>query len=233
MGSSGEAEQGGVAYCVRAGHHPPPPPGLTGVDGHPVRLVEEAGLALWFSDGSPSEPTVERIRAHDAVVRAALRTATPLPFRFGTRLRGEPQARAMLRENRERFAQALQRVEGRVEMGVRALWTDGSAPAPPPEELPVRSGRDYMEALRRRHLQQRHSRERADQLLDRLEAVFAPVSPVSHRIATPEPGVAGVVAHLVQRESLHQYRRCADEAANLLGEVELHFSGPWAPYSFV
>src|SRR5690606_12267807 len=70
---------------------------------------------------------IERLREHDRVVRHALGSATPLPLRFGSRFASEDDARATLRDRRDEFLASLERVRGRVEMGLR-IERAGSRP---------------------------------------------------------------------------------------------------------
>jgi hypothetical protein len=227
-----------VGYCVRRAGDPPPPEGLVGVDGASVRTVEAAGLVVWLSAAGEGAPTLERVRDFDAVVRAALLTATPLPLRFGTRFASEEEARRALRERAEEFDGALGRVACRVEMGVRALWraapprvaeTDAGAVAAPPAA--PRSGREYLELRRAEMVREEAERDRAAALLDRLAAHFPDLPAV--RTPGAAPGVAGSVAHLVRIDELELYRSLFQSARADLVEADLVLTGPWAPYSFV
>ena len=100
-------------YCVRA-NGAEPPDGVTGIDGSLVRAVDAASLVAWVSDviDGPVDPTVDRLRAHDAVCAAALAAdETPLPIRFGQSfaddgalVQGIARREATLRERLERVA---------------------------------------------------------------------------------------------------------------------------------
>lgn len=226
------------AYCVRRAGEPGPEPGMTGVGGAPVERVEAEGLGLWVSGGSGAPPMVERLREHDRVVRAALRSATPLPIRFGTRFADEAAAIEALRERREDFLAGLERVAGRVEMGLRLCW---DPPASAPEEEPDGAGpeggkgpgRAYLERLRRERAEGARAREDAAQALARVERFFADLELPAERRVLPEPGVAGTVAHLVHRSDLKGYRKRAERAQGECLPMRLLLTGPWAPYSFV
>jgi hypothetical protein len=226
------------AYCVRRAGEPGPEPGLKGVGGAPVELVEAEGLGLWVSAGGAPPPMVERLREHDRVVRAALRSATPLPIRFGTRFADDAAARETLRERRDEFLAGLERVAGRVEMGLRLCW-DPPAPAQeaPPEEpgagAEVGPGRAYLERRRRERAEDARTRERAAEALARVERFFADLELPAERRVLPEPGVAGTVAHLVHRADMTGYRKRAERAEVESLPMRLLLTGPWAPYSFV
>jgi hypothetical protein len=225
-----------VGYCVRRASDPPAPAGLAGVDGAAVRAVECEGLAVWVSEAAEGPATLERVRAFDAVVRAALVTATPLPLRYGTRFGREEEARRVLRERAAEFEASLRRVAGRVEMGVRALWrTDpsggaGAGGAGTPRAAPG-SGREYLELRRAAMLRDDAERARAAALLDRLAAHFPDLPAV--RTVGGGAGVAGSVAHLVRAGEVELYRSLLESARAEIVEAELVSVGPWAPYSFV
>jgi hypothetical protein len=225
------------AYCIAPADAPAPSEGLVGVDGAGVREVRDGALRLWLSEGGAAPPTPERLRAHDRVVRAAMRVVTPLPVRFGTRFPDEDAARASLRERREELLASLDRVQGRVEMGVRVLWNEAQR-----EEAAVQlerqsprngSGREYLEQRRREREAETGVRRRAEALLDSVEEVLADPEVPSVRSVLPRADIVGTLAHLVQRSALSQYRQRVEQARERLPEVALALSGPWAPYSFV
>lgn len=221
------------AYCVRRAGDPPPDRELTGVDGSAVELLEAGGLGLWISAEAGGAATLQRAQEHDRVVRAALRSATPLPIRYGTRFADADRAAETLREKREEFLAALERVSGRVEMGIRVRWTapdPRGAGAPPPAAGP---GRAYLEARRREREERERVRALAEEVVVGVERRFAELELPAARLLLPEPGVAGTLAHLVRRSALRRYRERVAEARGELPHLELLLSGPWAPYSFV
>jgi hypothetical protein len=219
-------------YCVRfAGDRPPA--GVPGVDGRPVSLLEEAGLGLWYSHARVAAPDAEILRSYERVVLEALRSATPLPLRFGTRFPDEGEARDALRQRSEQLLGTLERVRGSVEMGVRVAERSGTpASSPAGEEPPPLSGRDYLTQKRRERREEDEQRRRAEAVLASVDALFAPAALQSAATAAAPP-LIGTLAHLVPRGRLEQYRACAQHAIRLMPDLRIRISGPWAPYSFV
>lgn len=219
-----------TVFCVRRAGEDPPPPGMHGPGGRRIELLEEGPLGIWFAVGSADSTGLESVRSHDAVVRAALRSATPLPARYGTVFASEAEARASLRERETELVASLERVEGRVEMGIRVRW-DAEEGEPAPGV--ARSGREYL-LLRRSELEGRSAlRARAEALLDEVEARVLPDEAESVRKLVPERGVAGLLAHLVHRREVRAYRLRVESTQRELSLAVLQMSGPWAPYSFV
>jgi len=111
------------------------PEGNAGVDErYPVRVVAENGLHAIASEVPLEEFGQDRIgerladpvwleakvRAHERVLET-LSGATVVPLRFGAVFLGEEPVRAMLRERSALLRDALARVEGRREWGVKVL----------------------------------------------------------------------------------------------------------------
>jgi hypothetical protein len=222
-----------IGYCIRRRADPPPPSDLTGIDGHPVHAVEAGELAVWVSAEAAGPATVERVRQYDAVVRAAMRSATPLPLRYGTRFADEAEAIQLLLARAAELEGALERVAGRVEMGLRVVWKEPppARPAADAAARPPHSGREYLERRRAEIQADEEIQTRAGALLDRLDRHFPGVPVV--RTTGSERGVVGSLAHLVQVDSLAPYRALVQSARDDLVEAGLVLTGPWAPYSFV
>lgn len=228
------------AYCIRAAGDPPPDAALRGVDGLPVELREACGVGAWVSrPPAPPPPAPERLVAHDAVARAALRSATPLPVRFGTCFAGDAELERALCEGADGYRAALRRVAGRVEMGITLGWDAaaqrralGGADADAPDlEIAQGPGRAYLERRRRAS-----SLERA--LLERAEAHVVQVRRImgddleESVVLLPAEGIAARMAHLVHRRALSDYRARVERLRPALGDVDVLLTGPWAPYSF-
>jgi hypothetical protein len=232
-------------YCIRRAGDPPPAPELTGVEGAAVRLLEEGPLGAWVSAGAPRPPTAPRLRAHDAVVRAALRTATPLPARFGDLAPDEAALRGTLRGRAAAWEVALARLADRVEMGIAVPSAGETAPAgvPAATAAPAEAGggaaggdgRGHAHLARKRALAAARDagRRAAGERLDAAEACLGEVAwPVVRTVVAAE-GVAGTLAYLVPRSEVGAFRRSAAALAGSLPGPRPIVSGPWAPYSFV
>lgn len=224
------------AYCVRHAGDPPPEPGLEGVGGATVELVRADALGVWTSAGDPGPASPERLRAHDRVLRAALRTATPVPVRYGGGLfRGREELLEQITRRREHFVEALSRVRGRVEVGLRVEWREMPSPAAaaPPASPGAGPGRSYLE--RRREELQRSAwlRREAEAELERVATRFAALDAPCARSVRAAADGPGSLAHLVQVAQLAAFRDRVRGARRELPSLLLTPSGPWAPYSFV
>jgi len=97
------------------------PPTLPGIDGVPVRALHATGLAAWVSHVAevPVTPTLERMKAHDAVCAAALEQGeTPLPVRFGQTFPDDAAAADAIASRRPTIRERLGRLAGCVELRI-------------------------------------------------------------------------------------------------------------------
>ena len=230
--------------------------GIEAVAGGSVGLVDSGRLAAIASEVPLSdfgeESIVEnlrnpdwlegRVRAHEAVLDAALNAAPVVPFRFGTIYRGEDHVREMLSAH-ERLTEALERVRGRVELGVKGFLEPPAADdEPSAAEEGASAGRQYLE-----------QKQRARRLAEEQDALKAQLAEDSHRrladaadAATANPIQPREVsgrdaemflngAYLVAKDRRREF---GDALAKLEAELgpsgaRYELTGPWPPYNFV
>jgi hypothetical protein len=208
----------------------------------PSVLPERLGDAAWLE---------EKIRAHEQVLEGVLESASVVPCRFCTVYRSEEELRRFLAERGDDLAAALSRVEGRVELGVKAFVdrdrfaSGGAVRNETIRELAehasgAEGGRAYLEMRRLEQLVteelMRFKGEVAGDLHDRLLA--AADDGVQLNLQRPE--VTGRDeemlfngAYLVADRS--RFERALGELADGYRDsgVELELTGPWPPYNFV
>ena len=214
------AETSEAALPARRGHR-----------GAPLRHLSRDGVSAVFSRHRQIDlpPEERHLWRHERVSEALMADRGVLPVRFGTTVADEAALATMLEARAEEFRELLALVRGRVEIGVRVLWT------PPAEDPPAAdaeseseaagSGRAYLlGALRTRHAGAR--------LADTLHAALAEqaVSARKRLLVTPRLLLSG--AYLVERTGVDRFLAAADETARVHDEVELLCTGPWPPHSF-
>jgi hypothetical protein len=181
-----------------------------------VRRVGDA----WVSDipARPVRATVERIRAHDAVVAAALGTgSTPLPARFGQTFGTDDECLETISAKQSQLSAALARVAGMVEMTVLLR-----ADSPP---LDTASGTAYLASLARRD----HS---IDALRRAARDVNTRLSGYVRESAESISGAVATLSHLVGHGALAAYLEAVRTIARDAAGIEIKVLGPGAPYSF-
>lgn len=235
---------------------------VPGVAGEPVVAVRHLGLAV-LAGAVPAEdfdegPLRQRLedmawleqvaRTHQRVVDTVGAESCVIPVRLATVCQGEEGLRRMLATGRERFASALDRLEGRVEWGVKAYAaTPAREESPAPERPPAgtpnapggMSGRDY---LRRRKAQRQAAERRWGDTEEGARLVHDTLSGLAERARLhppQDPRLSGVsdrnvlnAAYLVRREDSAAFAERVGELAGRAAALRVELTGPWAPYSF-
>lgn len=104
-----------------------------GIAGSQVRQVAHGKLSAAVSDCPAARLPIlrEHLMTHHAVMQAAMAEATILPIRFGTIAEAKDGGSAekrivekILKPRREELNALLEAVQGKAELGLKALWTD-------------------------------------------------------------------------------------------------------------
>ncbi|WP_256638497.1 GvpL/GvpF family gas vesicle protein [Streptomyces murinus] len=235
---------------------------LTGIGGAPPALLShrgliavvstvpeadfcEAGLKAHLEDLDWLAATA---RAHQGVIDALTTVTTPLPLRLATVFRDDSGVRSMMEARETDFLHALDRLEGRVEWGVKVFTepppepaTDERAGTAATGEKPDKpmSGRDYLRRRRadtRAHEADLRAAEAfADALHQRLDA-HAEASRLHPPQNASLSGARGRnvlnAAYLVPRNHSEEFVELVDRTKDEAGGLRVELTGPWAAYSF-
>jgi hypothetical protein len=216
------------------------PAGLAGLAGERVRTLMVDGLVAWVSDVERAVPvSVDGVRAHDAVVEAALETGTtPVPARFGQRFESDDACCEALRSRAASVESLLADVHGTVEMtliitpSTRRMIRDLEPVLPEMFDSETEGpGRRYLDSLRRREATTGAIKSAMDELvrslgraagsLVRRMTVLEQVSRLPFR----------TISHLIPRDQVAEYK-AAVAGVEAGGELRFLVIGPRAPYSF-
>jgi hypothetical protein len=210
---------------------------IQGFGGNPVRLLPQGDLAAVVSPSPLSPWPLEEthLSLHEAVVEAVMDTRPILPVRFNTVLRTEEAVMALLTERAQAFRSALERVAGKVEMGLRILWQPAvEAEVSPDEE--IEAGGPGTEYLYRRLKEERsRSRVRAEgeRLIQDLQAPFHSLA-VQHCLSPfPTTRLLLSAAYLVDRDRVEAFRKRVASVREDFPHLHFLLTGPWPPYHFV
>jgi hypothetical protein len=231
------------------------PSGLRGVYDAPVQLLAHEGVAAVLSpvpaadfEEEPLRRHLEDLdwlertaRAHQAVIDALARTAAVLPLRLGVVYRGRESIERMLAEDHERLVSTLDRLDGRIEWGVKVYLDDDLRPKSPPAEPMAAAGavtgRDYLRGRLRRRSDEDTAWELADRACQLLQAQLSQLAEAERVLRPQDPRLADApgrnvlnASYLVRQEESEEFATCVRESS--LPGVRIELTGPWAPYSF-
>lgn len=232
-------------------------PRCMGVDGrHPVELVRGAGLAAVASavsleeyEQSALEASLEDLdrlgalaRAHERVLDAALPLGPVVPLRICTIYESPDRVREMLERERRSLTEALHRLSGATEWGVKAYLAAGDeAPAATPTAGDPESGIDYLARRRAQRDAANATRRAADgavaQVHDRLseQAVDAVLSPPQDpQLSGREHEMVLNAAYLVPEPRTEEFKSLVADLTRRHAPdgLVLELTGPWPAYHF-
>jgi hypothetical protein len=255
------------AYCVlRAGDRLPD--SLLGVDPEaPVQPLEDEGLVVLTSRVPLAEfgedplrenlndlSWLERVaRTHEAVLERALSGGPIVPLRLCTIFADEAGVRAMVAREGRQLREALERLDGRREWGVKLLVDRDALAAAARERSPEVAA--LQDELAERsgggaYMHERRLERLVGELVDRLAAELAEdvharlgdwvadsvLNPPQNRELSGHEGEMILNgAYLVETKRTEGLRRLLSELEDrhrALG-ARLELTGPWPPYNFV
>jgi Gas vesicle synthesis protein GvpL/GvpF len=255
------------AYCVTTAGASPASDLGKGMAARDVRRVDVGGLSALVSAVPGDEFGEERLRvnlndmdwlergarAHEAVLERALAASTIVPLRMCTIFEGEEAVRRMLEREHDALADALERLAGRQEWGVKLLVdprrladaaraSSDEATAYEDELASQSGGGAYMTRRRLerkvREIADRLAAELADDVHARLQdwALDAVThAPQNRELSGHEGEMLLNGAYLVEADRVDGLRALASELEQrherLGARIEL--TGPWPPYNFV
>jgi hypothetical protein len=210
--------------------------GVQGVNGAPVMSYPSGEFAVIVSeyDRTTSKLDEKSVLEHARVVSQSFRTATVLPFRFGTIFDTEDAIRQAVRANRRTFCESVARLRGKAEMRIKLVVRDGSLREAMEEiVLPDTVGREYLAKLREKACRDRERQTKARALSVQVHKLFNPLEEEISCKKTHADGMLLDIAHLIDNKSIEKYQNRYNTAAKQLKNCELVVTGPWPPYHFL
>ncbi|WP_155057410.1 GvpL/GvpF family gas vesicle protein [Streptomyces blattellae] len=226
---------------------------LKGVAGEPPKQLTHHGLVAVLSTvperDFAEEPLrahledldwlTETARAHQSVIDALTVVTTPLPLRLATVFRDDSGVRIMMEAREAEFRRTLDRLEGRVEWGVKVYAEAEPAENGPPAGTPT-SGRDYLRQRRSRARAHDDMWQHAETFASRLHATLSERAEDSRLHAPQNASLSGAsgrnvlnAAYLVPRADSESFVELVDRTKDEEAGIRVELTGPWAAYSFV
>ena len=219
---------------------------VPGVEKGEVEQIAEGSLAAVVTRVTTHKirPQRANLAAHHHVLRDLADRDAVLPFVFGTIAAGQDELRDILRANRDVLLEQLQRLRGKVEMGLKVFWETANI-----FEYFVATHQE-LEAMRNRLFRP----GRQSTLEERIELgrLFGALLEQSRRrhtrrvtealatycaeIRTVDPGEERMImklACLVDKDRQQQWEEGVHHAARQFDDhYRFEYNGPWPAYNF-
>ncbi|MBF8267908.1 MAG: GvpL/GvpF-family gas vesicle protein 1 [Dehalococcoidia bacterium] len=217
----------------------------------PVYTVSQDGLAVVVSDtlARDHETTRANMLAHQRVQERVMKEFTLLPVRFDTVAKGAralEDVRRLLERRSQEFEGLLTEMEGKVELGLKALWRDEHAffEEIATHEEAIGKLRDSLrgKSPQATHFERIRLGEMVKRALERRRKAKAtelllPLSPIACRTVENPVVVDRMIlnaAFLVDGEREGEFDRAVGKLDEEVGErIALRYVGHAPPYNFV
>jgi Gas vesicle synthesis protein GvpL/GvpF len=240
------ASRGKYVYCIIESGDPLRfgPIGI-GADPSDVYTVHYRNLAAVVSD-APLEvldSTRENVLAHERVNETVMREHTVIPMSFGTIFKTREDIVELLRSAAEAFGDVLNKMQNKLEFGLKVLWDRDQAVREVEQEdedisrlkkeISGQKGPTYFARMQYGRLidsalQSRSERYVAD-VLEQLREVS-----VASRINKPiGDKMIMNAAFLISRDQETAFDAKVKSIAGRFDKLTFKYTGPWPPYNFV
>ena len=221
-------------------------PDLVGLQDAPLARLpcqEIAAVSSFFTTQGKSteiEQSGSNVWRHEAVLEALMESHSVLPVRFGEIFSTENAVTTMLLTHQSEYVANLQRVQGRVELSLRVIWTADVDVAPFQETIVVEagvkkamSGYEYMQSRRKVENGVEALRRRAEAMALALQIAMAGMAvESSHQVVLTSP-LCLKAAYLIAQRDVHAFREKIENQVRIFPEVRFILTGPWPAYNFV
>jgi hypothetical protein len=203
-----------------------------GVAGQRLFLVNNHRLSAAVSAIRSSDlvPTASRVWEYEKALESIHRHQVVVPLRYGTVFGHKRQLIGMLQERGPKYEALLRRIDGCVEMGIRAFLPRRPRRRGPAAHL---SGAAYLTAQRERYAREDRLALEQEIMARRISGCLSGLFRRCKREFGFLAGRQCLSLHfLVPKKALSDFRKAlatieADQ------ESELFLSGPWPPFNFV
>ncbi len=239
--------RGRYLYAIIDGGADRTPLGLSGMDGAEVYTLSDGQVSAVVSDllDRKVRPERRRLAAHHQVLKHLMGDWTVLPMAFGLIADGPEAVRRILRLNHKAFADQINRVRGKVELGLRVSWDVSNifeyALTVHPELAALRDqifrgGREPSQDDKI-ELGRTFDQTINDDREAHIERVTRALQPRCAEIVNNKPRNEREVmnlACLVDRDRVKDFEVAVIEAARAFdNHFAFDFNGPWPPHNFV
>jgi hypothetical protein len=210
-----------------------PPPRRRGLAQAPLDGIREGALLAVITRHAhpPGEPALDALWVHERVVERLMAERAVLPMRFGSKADDDGSLREILAARQAPFLAALERVRGRVELGVRAIrretpGTPSTSGPPVASTVAAATGHDYL-------LSKLRDGRRAEHAAAMLHDPLSPLAVLSRRHQPRSADEVLRASYLVERGTVPRFRATVERLQRSSPDVAILCTGPWPPYSFV
>ena len=200
-----------------------------------MRLVSFASIGAVVSEGTPGRVSKEiaHILTHQEVVDRALDLSrSVIPCRFGVWVADEAGIMALLSRNASRLEIHFARLEGKVEVEIKAILNaQQSESTRPPRKLTI--GERYLLAKKEKYPGVKSLSEQGKKLCQTLNKSTARFWTAAKAEETSSRQKLILrLFYLVEKEKVGFFKSAYERTCQKVPQCKFLYTGPWPPYNF-
>jgi hypothetical protein len=210
-----------------------------------VYTINYKDMAAVVSDVpiAPLDSTRENVLAHERVNETVMRDHTVIPMSFGTIFKTREDILELLRSAYEAFADVLNKMQDKLEFGLKVLWDrDDMVRVIEQEdedihrlksEISSQKGSTYFARMQYGRLIDAALQQRSERYVTEFLQRLRDVSVASRVNRAIGDKMIMNAAFLVQRDLEQAFDRRIKDIASQFDKLTFKYTGPWPPYNFV
>ena len=191
------------------------------------------------------DPTRENALAHEHVNEIVMKDFTVLPMSFGTVFRTEDDIKAFLRGTYDALVEVLQKMEGKIEFGLKVNWdkdeiireleTENDEIRRLKEEIAASPNTStYFARMQLGRVIESALQAKADAYVTEIYEALRPAAVASRSNKPIGDKMIMNAAFLVDRDNTKIFdEQISDVAKKYENKLSFLYTGPWPPYNFV
>ena len=245
-GGPDQVGKGRYVYCIVRSDRPLNfgPIGI-GEEPAPVYTVRCDDLSAIVSDAPLGvlDPTRDNVLAHQRVNETVMREHTVLPMSFGTVFKTRDDVTAFLKSAYRAFSDVLDKMENKLEFGLKVLWDRDAVIRAIEEEdedihrlkneIAAQKGSTYFARMQYGRMIDAALQSRSEQYVDDIFRSLRDVAVASRSNKPIGDRMIMNAAFLVARDAEAAFDLRVKDIGQRYDKLTFKYTGPWPPYNFV
>jgi hypothetical protein len=244
--SADESNEGKYVYCIIRSEQPlgfgPLGIGAEPADVHTIHFNDIAAVV----SNTPmvvQDPTRDNVLAHQRVNETVMLHHTVIPMSFGTVFKTDHDIMELLRSAYDAFSDVLNKMQGKVEFGLKVLWDRDQIIREIEEEeedirrlkgeISSQKGSTYFARMQYGRLIDAALQARSEHYVSQIFQALRDVSVASRSNKPIGDRMIMNAAFLVSRDAENAFDLRVKDVGQRFDKLTFKYTGPWPPYNFV
>jgi len=175
----------------------------------------------------------ENLQRHEAIISRIMRDYDLLPMSFSTICESYEGVASILEKYYGQFRENLDRVSGRIELGVKVFFRFGANAEEPPKERAASSPREYMMNLYGKYEQRKKAEEELFSVIETFHEKLLGIAADCRYTKPMKNNLVFNASYLVEKGRKNEFDTAIEEITAEYPAFRINYSSPWPAYHFI